>query len=105
MTENVLDRIKAYKLEEVARDKATRPLSQVETEARAASPVRGFAVTLAIGIITAGGWANPSTSRPHFSFTLHMPGPIRRDRPCSRAQPATASRSASSTAMSSRLSK
>lgn len=39
---NVLDRIKAYKLEDVAARKAARPLSDVEADARAASPVRGF---------------------------------------------------------------
>ena len=43
MTETVLDRIKAYKLQEVAADKAARPASVVEAEARAADPVRGFA--------------------------------------------------------------
>jgi len=43
---NVLDRIKAYKLEDVAARKAARPLSAVEADARAASPVRGFARAL-----------------------------------------------------------
>ncbi len=42
----VLDRIKAYKLEEIAAAKARRPLSEVETDARAASPVRGFRAAL-----------------------------------------------------------
>jgi indole-3-glycerol phosphate synthase len=42
MSETILDRIKAYKLEEVAADKAARPLSAVEAEAKAAPPVRGF---------------------------------------------------------------
>ncbi|MQY41554.1 indole-3-glycerol phosphate synthase TrpC [Epibacterium sp. SM1969] len=46
MTENVLDKIKAYKLEEVAADKAAKPLAAVEEEARAADPVRGFAENL-----------------------------------------------------------
>ncbi|MGR3759539.1 indole-3-glycerol phosphate synthase TrpC [Roseobacteraceae bacterium NS-SX3] len=46
MTENVLDKIKAYKLEEVAADKAAKPLEAVEAEAREASPVRGFAERL-----------------------------------------------------------
>ncbi len=46
MTQTVLDKIKAYKLEEVAADKAAKPLSEVEAEARAASPVRGFADAL-----------------------------------------------------------
>jgi len=43
---NILDRIKAYKLEDVAVRKAARPLSDVEADARAASPVRGFARAL-----------------------------------------------------------
>lgn len=43
MSETILDKIKAYKLEEVAADKAAKPLADVEDEARAADPVRGFA--------------------------------------------------------------
>ncbi len=43
MTGTVLDRIKAYKLEEVAAAKSARPLAEVEAAARAASPTRGFA--------------------------------------------------------------
>ncbi|MEM9012243.1 MAG: indole-3-glycerol phosphate synthase TrpC [Pseudomonadota bacterium] len=39
----ILDRIKAYKLEEVATRKAARPLSVVEEAARQAPPVRDFA--------------------------------------------------------------
>ncbi len=46
MTETVLDKIKAYKLEEVAADKAAKPLAAVEAEARDASPTRGFANAL-----------------------------------------------------------
>ncbi|EBA17983.1 indole-3-glycerol phosphate synthase [Roseobacter sp. SK209-2-6] len=46
MAENVLDKIKAYKLEEVAADKRAKPLSEIEAEAREASPVRGFAEAL-----------------------------------------------------------
>ena len=46
MTTTILDKIKAYKLEEVAADKAAKPLTEVEAEARAASPVRGFAEAL-----------------------------------------------------------
>ncbi len=39
---DVLERIKAYKLEHVAACKASKPLARVEEDARAASPVRGF---------------------------------------------------------------
>ncbi|NIZ12656.1 indole-3-glycerol phosphate synthase TrpC [Phaeobacter sp. HF9A] len=46
MTQTILDKIKAYKLEEVAADKAAKPLSAVEEEARDASPTRGFAEKL-----------------------------------------------------------
>ena len=46
MSETVLDRIKAYKLEEVAADKASKPYSAVEEEAKAAGPTRGFAQSL-----------------------------------------------------------
>ncbi|CUH62643.1 Indole-3-glycerol phosphate synthase [Thalassovita gelatinovora] len=46
MTATVLDKIKAYKLEEVAADKAAKPLESVEAEARTASPVRPFADAL-----------------------------------------------------------
>jgi indole-3-glycerol phosphate synthase len=46
MTETILDKIKAYKLEEVAADKASKPLEAVEAEAKAAPPVRPFADAL-----------------------------------------------------------
>ncbi|MBM1309212.1 indole-3-glycerol phosphate synthase TrpC [Sulfitobacter mediterraneus] len=46
MTDTILDKIKAYKLEEVAADKAAKPLSDVEAEAQAASAVRPFAEAL-----------------------------------------------------------
>lgn len=46
-TGTVLDKIKAYKLEEVAADKVAKPLSEVEAEARAASPIRPFGQALA----------------------------------------------------------
>ncbi|MGR3501393.1 indole-3-glycerol phosphate synthase TrpC [Pseudaestuariivita sp.] len=46
MTETVLDRIKAYKLDEIAADKAAVPLADVEDAAREASPVRPFADAL-----------------------------------------------------------
>ncbi|WP_386625947.1 indole-3-glycerol phosphate synthase TrpC [Sulfitobacter geojensis] len=46
MTDTILDKIKAYKLEEVAADKAAKPLADVEADAHAASPVRPFADAL-----------------------------------------------------------
>ena len=46
MTQTILDKIKAYKLEEVAADKSAMPLSAVEDAARAAPPVRPFADAL-----------------------------------------------------------
>ncbi|WP_199262127.1 indole-3-glycerol phosphate synthase TrpC [Paracoccus binzhouensis] len=44
---DILDRIKAYKLQEIAAAKAARPLSGVEAAARATSSPRGFARALA----------------------------------------------------------
>jgi indole-3-glycerol phosphate synthase len=46
MTQTILDKIKAYKLEEVAADKAVKSLATIEDEARSASPVRPFAAAL-----------------------------------------------------------
>lgn len=43
---NVLDRIKAYKLDEIAAAKSAQPLADVEAQARAASAPRGFARAL-----------------------------------------------------------
>jgi indole-3-glycerol phosphate synthase len=43
---DILDEIKAYKLEEVAARKAARPLAEVEAAARAAPAPRGFARAL-----------------------------------------------------------
>jgi indole-3-glycerol phosphate synthase len=42
----VLDRIKSYKLDEIAAAKAERPLSDIEAEARAAPAPRGFRTAL-----------------------------------------------------------
>ena len=42
MSNTILDKIKAYKLEEVAAEKAKFPLSEVEVEAQNASPPRKF---------------------------------------------------------------
>ena len=46
MTNTILDKIKAYKLEEVAADKAAKPLEAVEADAKAAPSVRPFAEAL-----------------------------------------------------------
>ena len=55
MSDTILDRIKAYKLEEVAADKARVPLSAVEEAARAADPVRPFGAALRIAQTTGYG--------------------------------------------------
>ncbi len=46
MTQTALDRIKAYKLEEIQADKRAIPIAEVEAAAKAASPTRGFATAL-----------------------------------------------------------
>ena len=46
MTETILDKIKAYKLLEIAERKQARSLVDVEEAARAAGPLRGFADSL-----------------------------------------------------------
>lgn len=46
MSVTILDKIKAYKLDEVAADKARMPLAEVESAARGASPVRPFGAAL-----------------------------------------------------------
>lgn len=74
MTDTILDKIKTYKLEEVAADKAAKPLADVEEEARAADPVRGFADRLikatheGYGLIAEIKKASPSKGliRPDF---------------------------------------
>ncbi len=55
MTATILDRIKDYKLQEVARDKAERPLAEVEEAARAATPVRPFERALHKAALTGYG--------------------------------------------------
>jgi len=51
----ILDRIKAYKLEEVAQAKALRPLADLEAAARSAAPPRGFARALREATLTGYG--------------------------------------------------
>ncbi|ADO42247.1 indole-3-glycerol phosphate synthase TrpC [Ketogulonicigenium vulgare] len=71
---NILDQIKAYKLEDVAARKAAVPLAEVEAKARAASKPRGFAESLrtasieGYGLIAEIKKASPSKGliRPDF---------------------------------------
>lgn len=51
----ILDRIKAYKLEDVAARKISHPLAKIEEAAHDASPPRGFARALADNATTAYG--------------------------------------------------
>jgi indole-3-glycerol phosphate synthase len=51
----ILDRIKTYKLEEVAARKVARPLAEVEDAARAAPAPRGFAKALKTAAMTGYG--------------------------------------------------
>ncbi|SHI88482.1 indole-3-glycerol phosphate synthase [Shimia gijangensis] len=75
MTPTVLDKIKAYKLDEVAADKAVKPLADIEAEARAADAPRGFAEALQMksregyGLIAEVKKASPSKGliRPDFN--------------------------------------
>ncbi|MCT4553801.1 MAG: indole-3-glycerol phosphate synthase TrpC [Pelagimonas sp.] len=66
MTTTILDKIKAYKLEEVAADKAAKPLEAVEAEAREAAPLRPFgqrlmeAAATGYGLISEVKKASPS---------------------------------------------
>ena len=46
MTDSILDKIKAYKLDDLTDRKAARPLAEVEAAASAADPVRPFAHAL-----------------------------------------------------------
>ncbi len=74
MTETILDKIKAYKLEEIAAARAERDLSEIEALAHSAPPVRKFAEALTrasrggYGLIAEIKKASPSKGliRPDF---------------------------------------
>jgi len=72
MTQTVLDKIKAYKLEEVAADKAATPLSVIEDRAR------GVAHTWFCHVLDCGGqnWLWPDR-RGQESITLQGIDPTR----------------------------
>ena len=55
MTQTALDRIKAYKLEEIEADKKAVALSDVEDAAKSADPTRGFAKALQTAVQTGYG--------------------------------------------------
>ncbi|MGJ8604845.1 MAG: indole-3-glycerol phosphate synthase TrpC [Marivita sp.] len=55
MTATILDTIKAYKLEEVAADKARVSLAEVEAAAKTADPVRPFGAALRTAQVTGYG--------------------------------------------------
>ncbi|WP_376873817.1 indole-3-glycerol phosphate synthase TrpC [Albirhodobacter sp. R86504] len=52
---NILDKIKAYKLDEIIAQKASRSLADVEAEAKAASAPRGFADALSAKVASGYG--------------------------------------------------
>ena len=74
MTGTILDKIKAYKLEEIAADKAAVPLSEIEARATEAPPIRRFGEALhrasmqGYGLIAEIKKASPSKGliRPDF---------------------------------------
>lgn len=75
---DILDRIRTYKLEEVAARKRVRPLSAVEADAGAAGPVRPFAAALraaeaagGYGLIAEIKKASPSKGLIRADFDPH----------------------------------
>ncbi len=79
MTLTVLDKIKAYKLKEVAADKARVPYSDVEAAAKEAGPTRGFADALikasktGYGLIAEVKKASPSQGLIRADFRSPQP--------------------------------
>ena len=71
---DILDKIKTYKLQEIAAARRARPLAELEAAAREASPPRGFAAALrrasatGYGLIAEIKKASPSRGliRPDF---------------------------------------
>jgi indole-3-glycerol phosphate synthase len=75
---NILDRIAAYKREEIAEAKARIPVAEIETCARAADPVRGFRAALVTaraekrtGLIAEIKKASPSKGLIRADFNPH----------------------------------
>jgi indole-3-glycerol phosphate synthase len=60
----ILDRIKAYKLEEVAKAKATTSLADLEAAAKSATPPRGFARALREATLNGYGLIRPDFDPP-----------------------------------------
>ncbi len=56
MTATILERIRAYKLEEIAARKSIRAMAEIEAMAKEAAPLRGFAAAMDAKV-AAGGYA------------------------------------------------